>query len=388
MAGKAPHLTSTTFVESVQRRCSLPESDSLYSPNDILELANDQIQETLVPTIKATQEEYFVTNMIVPLESGKSRYSIPERSVANQLRAASYLDDNGGEYKLSRISREDRYDFQFNGSQPYCYYLENDSLVLYPDITDDSGSLKLTYLLRPNNLVTSDRVAKIQLSSEGFILVSSITNSTVTTFVTTTSHHLSTGESVTVTSVTGVNNSILNGEHLVTVVDSNSFTIAVDTTAEGAFVAGVVYNNTTNYIVNNLPTIFTASDSVDFLKTKSPHNTLAIDIFPKTINFISKTLNFKNSDIPANLAIGDTIALSYETDIPGVPTELHRHLVTLTCELVLEGIKDAQGLGFAKARSAQSKMNAEILIENRVTGAPLKIKPSFGLLKGSRRKRF
>jgi hypothetical protein len=111
-------------------------------------------------------------------------------------------------------------------------------------------------------------------------------------------------------------------------------------------------------------------------------------VSPKVLNFITKTINFKNSDIPDTLELGDTVALSYETDIPGVPTELHRHLVTLTCELVLEGIKDAQGLGFAKARSAQSKQNAEILIENRVTGSPLKIKPSFGLLKGNRRKRF
>jgi len=388
MAGKAPYLTSTTFVESVRRRCSLPESDSLYSEDDILELGNDQIQETLVPTIKATQEEYFVAHKLVPIEPAKSKYPIPERAVANQLRALSYIDSSNQEYRLTRIQREDRYDFQFNSDQPYCFFIENDSVILYPEIVSDDGSLKFTYLLRPNNLVSSSRVGKIQSTSEGFVLVSSISVGTSTTFITTTPHTLSSGETVTIGSVTGASNSLLNTSHVVTVVDSNTFTVPVDTSALGPFAAGVVYNNTTNYVLNNLPTIFSTADTIDFLKSKSPHNTLSIDVYPKVLNFITKTINFKNSDIPDTLELGDTVALSYETDIPGVPTELHRHLVTLTCELVLEGIKDAQGLGFAKARSAQSKQNAEILIENRVTGSPLKIKPSFGLLKGNRRKRF
>lgn len=388
MAGKAPYLTSTTFVESVRRRCSLPESDSLYSEDDILELGNDQIQETLVPTVKATQEEYFVTHKIVTIVANKSKYAIPERAVANQLRAVNYLDSSNNEYRLTRIMREDRYNFTGNNDQPYCYYIENDSIVLYPDIGNEDGSLKMTYLLRPNNLVATSRVAKIQSKSNGFVLVSSITNGATTTFVTTTPHELKSAESVTIGSVVGASASLLNTTHTVTVVDASIFTVPVNTSAVGAFTAGVVYNNTTTYLVNNLPAIYTTTDTIDFLKTKSPHNTLGIDVFPKVVNTVAKTFNFKNTDIPESLELGDTIALSYETDIPGIPTELHRHLVTLTCELVLEGIKDVQGLTFAKARSAQSKMNAEIMIENRVTGSPLKIKPSSGLLKGNRRKRF
>ena len=56
MANKVPHLTSTTLVESVRRRCSLPKSDSLFSDEDILEFANDEMQDELLPMIKGTYE--------------------------------------------------------------------------------------------------------------------------------------------------------------------------------------------------------------------------------------------------------------------------------------------------------------------------------------------
>lgn len=377
-----PYLDSDKLIAAVRRRCSLPEAKGLLSDDDILEFANDEMMESILPAIKSSQEEYFVWNQSQSIESGISRYKIPERAIGNALRDISFEDVSGNEYEMTRIHRDDRYSTQFPStySQPYRYYVENSDIVIVPDVgvTNATGQLNMAYLLRPNQLVKSERVAKIQQIANDFVQIASITIGSSTTIVTDGEHFLESDETVTLSAVTGTGASLLNTSHSITVIDSVTFTIDVDTTSQGPFSGGLVYNNTTKLTCNQLPT--NISDYVDILKTRSPHNTLAIDVPVLKIVYTSKTITVKTSYIPTDLEAGDTIASTYETDIPGIPTELHRLLVTKTVERVMETIGDQNGLNAALRKSIQSEQNSGKLIENRVTSAPLKVKNTNGFL--------
>jgi len=385
-----PYLNSDKLIAAVRRRASLPEAKGLLSDEDILEFANDEMMESVLPLIKSTYEEYFVWNQSIPIESGISKYSIPERAIGNALRDISFEDSNGNEYEMSRIHRDDRYTGQFQSSysEPYRYYIENSEIVLVPDVTDGlvSGQLNVAFLLRPNQLVESNRVAKIQNINADFVQIAEIIEGTTTIIVTDGEHFLSSDETVTISAVTGTGANLVNTSHVVTVIDQSSFSIAVDTSGQGPLSSGLVYNNTTKFLCNQLPS--NIEDSIDLLKTRSPHKTLAIDIPILKLNYQSKTLTIKSTDVPDKLEIGDTVASVYETDIPGVPTEFHRLLVTKVIERVMESIGDQNGLNAALRKSVMSEQATTKLIENRVTSAPLKVKNSSGFLsRGFRRTR-
>ena len=76
---KVPYYTSETLVEAVRRRASLPRAESMFSDDDILEFANDEILEHVVPMIKSTHEEFFVWLKTISIEGGKELYKIPEK---------------------------------------------------------------------------------------------------------------------------------------------------------------------------------------------------------------------------------------------------------------------------------------------------------------------
>jgi hypothetical protein len=250
----------------------------MFNDEDILAFANDEIMDSIVPLIKSNQEEYLVWNTIIPLET-KSNYEIPERAVGNALRDLAFVDQNSNEYEMTRITRDDRYTGQYSPgyNQPYRYYLENAEIILSgAGLIDPIGSLKFSYLIRPNELVLSDEVSKITNIAEGFLPITSIVNGATTTITTPTAHSVSLGESVVLNSVTG-DVSINTTHKVVEIVDNNVFKINFDSSALGAFTNGIVYNNTKTISVDRVPSMFSIDEKIDFIKSRSPHNLLMID---------------------------------------------------------------------------------------------------------------
>lgn len=312
----AVYYTSNTLIDAVRRRASLPKADSLYSDEDILAFATDEIYDDVIPLIRNSQEEYLIYTKKVLVQNGVQAYEIPERSVASELRDLYFEDSNGNIYEMTRILPDDKFDRRYlsrSVSQPYNFYMENNTIVLNEKINSPAtGYLVMKFILRPSALVVTDRVAKI------------------------------------------------------TDIDRTT---------------GVI-------TVSKIPSVFDMSLKYDFTKTRSPHNMLGMDVSPIGFNLISNQITFNVSDIPDKLAVGDRICIENESDIPQIPTEMHRLVIAKTVERVLEGIRDTDGLANAIRKTQQVEKGMDDLMENRVTSAPLKIKNKTSFLRRRFRRRF
>lgn len=125
--------------------------------------------------------------------------------------------------------------------------------------------------------------------------------------------------------------------------------------------------------VSSLPTNFGPDNLYDFVKRKSPHNIIKFDVPVTSVNTVAKTLTLDPSMIPESLVVGDTMALAGETNIPNVPTELHQVLAQRVVCRILEGLGDSAGLQNAMAKLSEMETKTQILIDNRVEGAPRKV---------------
>lgn len=156
----ASYMTSSTLIESVKRRESIPTSQVTFETEDFLAFANEEISVGLLPSILQFHEEYLVYSSNIPLVANRSDYGIPERAVGNKVRAVFYQDSNGNLQEVSRIFPEDR--AQYVSSEVQCFFLQNNSIVLVPEVgASVSGSLLVMYYMRPNQLVEESRVASI-----------------------------------------------------------------------------------------------------------------------------------------------------------------------------------------------------------------------------------
>ncbi len=140
-------------------------------------------------------------------------------------------------------------------------------------------------------------------------------------------------------------------------------------------------NRTTGEIlVNSVPDTFSTNTPVDFYKYRSPHNILAIDTIPTSVNSAAKTIVFDINVIPEDLEVGDHIALAEECAIPQIPSDLHVFLAQKTAERILEAQGDVEGLKIAQAKSAEMEVRAGTIIDNRVDESPTKLINRRGIL--------
>jgi len=161
----ASYLTSTTLIESVKRRAAIPESQSTFETDDFLAFANEEISIGILPTMMQYHEEFLVYSETIPLVANKSSYPIPHRAVGSKIRTMFYQDTSGNLQEMARINPEDLPYYQSSSSanRHVEYYIQNNNVVLVRTVGDSvSGSLVVTYYLRPNQLVSSDKVSVIQ----------------------------------------------------------------------------------------------------------------------------------------------------------------------------------------------------------------------------------
>lgn len=161
------YLSSNGIIASAKRRAMIPQDQSTFTAEDFLAFANEEMKIALIPHIMGHHEDFFLYNIDVPLEANVSGYEIPYRSIGNKLRDVAYVDSNGNIAEMTRIFVEDLPDFQRNQtnstSQLRTFYISNNEVVLVPSIGSTvSGSLRFIFYMRPNDLVTEDKVGIIQ----------------------------------------------------------------------------------------------------------------------------------------------------------------------------------------------------------------------------------
>lgn len=158
------YMTSSKLISSIKRRALLPTSQSTFSNSDFLELANEELSLGLLPSLLRLHEDYLLYTEEIELEDGVSRYSIPSRAIGNKLREVSFQDTNGNIFEMTRIGVQDLPDYNttYTTTVIRTFYVENNEIVLVPSIQGSaSGSLLMSYYIRPNQLVEEDRAAKI-----------------------------------------------------------------------------------------------------------------------------------------------------------------------------------------------------------------------------------
>lgn len=151
----------------------------------------------------------------------------------------------------------------------------------------------------------------------------------------------------------------------------------VDVTATGKIVSIDRPNN--QITVGSAPSTFGTNVLVDFIKGEPSFECVSIDA-PIT-GVSGTTLTF--ASIPADLAVGDHVALAGESPIPQIPIELHPMLAQMVAVKCLLAQKHSAKSEIEKL--AEMKQSALLMLSPRVDGEPQKITNRSGLLGRIRR---
>jgi hypothetical protein len=310
-------LTTNALLKSIKRRAMIPDNQNTFTDQDLIDLMNEEMMIGLVPSVLQTKEEYFIFKQVVPLVSNKSNYPVPERALANKLREICYKDiptkTGGNEYEMTQIAIDDRYTGLSNGTG-----------------SSDFTGFRRFYMLG-SDVILHPSVGPSPYGGLAFYFYLRP-------------------------------NSIVK-ENLVTSITS------IDRTT-GDITLSAIPSNYSVYVSGTNNTVLT---TFDFVKAKSPHNILDIDITINSINATSKIVNVNVDSIPKDLEIGDYLTLAGQTIIPNIPTELHMVLAQRVAQRVLEALGDTEGLNNASVKVAEMENKLSSMMDNRVEGSPRKV---------------
>jgi hypothetical protein len=392
--GLRPWMTSRELIDSVKRKIAIPINQRTFTEEDILAFANEELMLSQVPDIMQYHEEFFVHSQDIPLVADQNRYEVPERAIGGKFRDIFFLDNNGNLFDMVRVNADDKAYWQREtGSNgvAYKYYLEGNDLVLSPkdSPTPFGGSLRLSYFLRPNQLVLNERAA----ISQSFFKNIVVDNTTLVA-----GDVISVGN-LAFTAVSGVPtslqfqigaSSILSASNLVNSIN-NDGTYSASNGSPSTTTVNIQYSQLSLVIAStnssalavstqvgikfteNLPSNFVDGMIIDFLQTKPGHRTAGMDVQLSTNSISDDSILFNANVIPEKFIIGDYVCEQYECIIPQIPPDLHNGLAERICSRILSAQSDMVGLQISQAKIADIKRAEGILTDNRVDGSTQKL---------------
>lgn len=404
-------LTSTAIIEAVKRRISFPVYQSTFSPDEILQFANDVMKEEMLPNIMQYHEEYFVTESSVPLRPNQSKYPIPNRAVGMKLRDIIFGDGNatpsmpyGSISETTRVNANDKVWFEGSGlwnGIPYRLYLQGNDVVITPSVDSSPTGLMVFYwFMRPNQLVEETRAFTVSAFSKTIV----VDNATLTagdtvtlgveedTIITETILTAGTDFAIGATSSQSATNIAIaiNALNLgFTAANgtpaTNTVTISYtnrNNTVESSNSASLLVQVTLGMVSNSaVPENITSGSYVDLLQTLPGHKTLSYDVIVPTGGVSGNTISLDEDDVPTNVIVGDYICSRNECIIPQIPPELQTNLVQRVCSRILEAIGDKEGMAISDEKVAKLDKSEATLIDDRIEGSPQKILARHSLLR-------
>ena len=302
-------LTTNALLKSIKRRAMIPDNQNTFTDQDFIDFLNEEMMIGMVPSILQLKEEYFIFRQVTPLIAEKNNYPVPERALGSKLREVCFID---------------------NPNIPVANEYEMTQIAIddrYTGLSNGTGSADFTgfrrFYMLGSDVVLHPSVGPAPYGGLAFY------------------YYLRP-------------NSLVKDNAVATVKSINKTTGEV--------------------LIETLPSGFSSSNGIntfDFIKAKSPHNILDIDVSSTQISTTSIT--FPVSKIPKDLEVGDYISLAGQSCIPNIPTELHMVLAQRVAQRALEALGDTEGLNNATAKIAEMENKLTTMLDNRVEGAPRKV---------------
>jgi hypothetical protein len=151
--------TTSDLITDIKLRAFVPTSQATFAESDLLLLADAEMQTTVLPLVLSLGQEYYVTYSSTTVVQGQAGYDLPARSVGLKLDRVLLIDTNGSVTALPQM--EPIYQASTSQGLVESFYLQQNTLYLYPTPDQTALTLRMYYFLRPAKHVLTSAAAQI-----------------------------------------------------------------------------------------------------------------------------------------------------------------------------------------------------------------------------------
>lgn len=171
-------MKTSTLISKIRLGMSLPNIENRFSDSTLLELANDEIQSTILPWLFSLREDYLIGKQefnLTTITNGIIEF--PQYSSGRTLKDLWVSEDGKAYRPLQRIGLDEAW--RFNESDidiPHAFSVQGDRIYLHRKPSANTiGTLRLYYHILPNTLVSVSRGITItSLSGDDTIVTAQV----------------------------------------------------------------------------------------------------------------------------------------------------------------------------------------------------------------------
>jgi len=173
--------TTDDLLKKIKKKSFIPTSQSTFTDEELLEIATEEMNGIIVPTILNTRQEYYVYKDESSILDGTQdqTFNIPHRAAGMQVREVS-VTVGGNERNMARFDLEDRIYDGARGSV-FGFDITNNQINVKGS---GRGVLNMYYYLRPGDLVKSTqsrRVISVDVSLKQIVVANFLSTWTSST---------------------------------------------------------------------------------------------------------------------------------------------------------------------------------------------------------------
>jgi len=153
-------MRTNVLINKIRLGMSLPNIENRFSDSTLLELANDEIQSSILPWLFSLREDYLISTEeydLTTIENGVIDF--PQYSSGRTLKDLWVSEDQKAYRPLQRIGLDEAWRFNENEIDvPHAFSVQGDRIYLHrkPSV-NTVGVLRLYYHVLPNTLVGVSR---------------------------------------------------------------------------------------------------------------------------------------------------------------------------------------------------------------------------------------
>lgn len=133
-------------------------NQNLLTDSDIVRIASEELQQTVLPFIESVRGEYYVTNKDTTFVNGQTAYVLPTRATGSKLRDVMLLDQQNNWVNTPQLATED-----LKATWAYSPYLfgfypqDNYIIFVFGNLIGSANynAVRMRYFRRPNTLCTT-----------------------------------------------------------------------------------------------------------------------------------------------------------------------------------------------------------------------------------------
>jgi hypothetical protein len=155
--------TTDQILKSIRRRAMLPDSDSTFSKEDLLDMISEEVKYFAVPHLLQAKEEFLIDYVDYDVNN-TGIYDIPYRAIGQRLKDVQLINTGDSVTETTRINVDDLPDYKSTYSSDISsnvFYLLDNKIVFPTMVTGNYTTVRVYYYLSPNKLVSENEVGII-----------------------------------------------------------------------------------------------------------------------------------------------------------------------------------------------------------------------------------